>query len=240
MATLPFPRNDWALFLDFDGTLVDLVDDPTQALVEPELRGAVAAARTFLGGALALVSGRPVSQMDKRFAPDQHAVAGIHGLERRSAQGVLRHATTNPGLQAAAIRLQQCFAHDPRILIEDKAGALAIHYRQVRDAAAGIHQVVETVARDLAPGYRVLTGSDVVELLPAHANKGNAVREFMAELPFAGRVPVFVGDDLTDMDGFDAARRLGGFGIAVGPRVVADHWLEDTAAVRAWLQAASP
>jgi len=237
MAPLPLPHHDWALFLDFDGTLVDLEDDPTQVLVEPELRRAVAAARTFLGGALALVSGRPVSQMDKRFAPDRHAVAGIHGLERRSAQGVLRQVTTAPGLHSAAVRLQASFAHDPRIHIEDKAGALAIHYRRVREAAAAIHEVVESLAREL-PGYRVLQGSDVVELVPAHANKGNAVREFMAEPPFSGRVPVFVGDDITDLDGFEAARKLGGFGIAVGPRVVADHWLKDTIAVRAWLQAA--
>ena len=238
MATLPFPRHDWALFLDFDGTLVDLEDDPTQALVEPELRRAVAAARTFLGGALALVSGRPVSQVDKRFAPDHHAVAGIHGLERRSAQGVLRHATPNPALLRAATRLRDSFAHEPRIHIEDKTVALAIHYRRVRDAAGAIRKVVESVALDLAPDYRILAGSDVVELLPVHANKGNAVREFMEEPPFSGRIPVYVGDDITDLDGFEAAKALGGFGIAVGPRVVADHWLEDTAAVRAWLQAA--
>ena len=240
MATLPLPQNDWALFLDFDGTLVDLEDDPTQVLVEPELRRAVAAARNFLGGALAMVSGRPISQVDKRFAPDHHAVAGIHGLERRSAQGVGRHATTSEALQQAAVRLQDSFAHEPRIHIEDKAGALAVHYRQVRAAAGHIHQVVESVGRDLAPGYRVLAGSDVVELVPAYANKGNAVREFMVEPPFAGRLPVFVGDDITDLDGFEAVRSLGGFCIAVGSRVVGDHWLEDTTAVRAWLQAASP
>jgi trehalose 6-phosphate phosphatase len=236
----PAVRSDWALFLDFDGTLVELGDDPAHARIDARMSSAVTAAREYLGGALALVSGRPLGQIDQRFTPHTMAVAGIHGLERRSAQGVLFGATPSPALRDAARKLRAAFAGEPRILIEDKGAALAVHYRLLREAAPTVLQVVEAVARELGPGYRMLRGSDVLELLPTTVNKGTAVREFMAEAPFAGRVPVFVGDDITDLDGFEAARQLGGAGIAVGARVVANYSLPDVATVCAWLQAGRP
>ena len=207
MATLPFPRNDWALFLDFDGTLVDLEDDPTQALVEPELRRAVAAARTFLGGALALVSGRPVSQMDKRFAPDHHAVAGIHGLERRSAQGVLRP-------RGRPIR---CCRRLP-------SGSM-----QLRARTAHPHRRQDGRARDpLPPGSRCRRSDSSGCRIGGPATWRPAIASWPVpmswscfrptrtrEMPYANSWPnrrlpggfrYSSGDDITDMDGFDAAR----------------------------------
>lgn len=234
----PAVRSDWALFLDFDGTLVELGDDPAHARIDARMSSAVTAAREYLGGALALVSGRPMGQIDQRFAPETMAVAGLHGLQRRSAQGVLYSTTPTPALRRVAERLREAFAGEPRILIEDKDAALAVHYRLLREAAPSVFRVVESLAHELGPGYRTLRGADVLELLPASVNKGTAVHEFMAEPPFAGRVPVFVGDDITDLDGFEAARQLGGMGIAVGARVVANFTLPDVATVYTWLKAA--
>ena len=234
---VPSLRDDWALFLDFDGTLVDLGDDPHRTALDADMRAAVAAAHRFLGGALALVSGRPLDQIDERFGPEHLAAAGLHGLQRRSAQGVLHSSAATRVLRRVARSLREAFAGEPRIFIEDKGAALAVHYRLLREASGVVRQAVDTAARSLGPGYRVLAGADVFELLPTHANKGSAVRAFMTEAPFAGRVPVFVGDDVTDLDGFEAARQLGGLGIAVGERVAAEYRLADVPAVCRWLQA---
>lgn len=233
----PDIRADCALFLDFDGTLVDLQDDPARVQVDMELSSVLASAKQFLGGAVALVSGRTIVQLDALFAPERPPAAGIHGLELRTAAGVLRKTGSTQALRRAAWKLRDRFASEARIRVEDKGAALAIHFRGHPEAEALIREVAESALKSLGAGFRLIAGSDVIELLPTHASKGTAVHAFMSESPFMGRMPVFVGDDTTDIDGFRAACDLGGYAVAVGERVAAGYRLDSPAAVRDWLLA---
>ena len=121
--------------------------------------------------------------------------------------------------------------------LEDKGASLALHWRRVPHREPELRELAARTLQELGPDFRLLEGDCVVEVVPRTANKGDAVRAFMAEPPFRGRRPVFIGDDLTDLPGFAAAREAGGFGIAVGPRVTADYQFADVEAVRAWLAA---
>ncbi len=235
----PSIRSDCALFLDFDGTLVDLQDDPARVRVDQDLCSVLAGAQRLLGGAVALVSGRAIAQLDTLFAPERPPAAGIHGLERRTADGMLQKAANTQAMRRAAWKLRDKFASDRRIRVEDKGAALAVHFRGHADVAGVIRAAAESMLKSLGDGYRLIAGSDVFELLPAGASKGTAVHAFMAEPPFVGRIPVFVGDDLTDIDGFRAALELGGYAVAVGNRVDAGYRLSGPSAVRDWLLAGS-
>ncbi len=243
-ANLPRPappsiRPECALFLDFDGTLVDLQDDPARVQVDRDLCSVLAGARRLLGGAVALVSGRAIAQLDTLFAPERPPAAGIHGLERRSAHGMLQKAGNTQTMRRAAWKLRDRFASDRRIRVEDKGAALAIHFRGHAEIEGVIRAAAVAMLKSLGDGYRLMAGADVFELLPTGASKGSAVHAFMAEPPFVGRMPVFVGDDLTDIDGFRAAVELGGYAVAVGNRVDAGYRLSGPSAVRDWLLAGS-
>jgi trehalose 6-phosphate phosphatase len=234
--SIPSAPPPQALFLDLDGTLMDFRDDPAAVHAGSALCDAVAACSLSLGGALALVSGRSIADLDVSLAPNRLPAAGIHGLERRDAAGK-RHVPhiLSDGLVKARKSIGAALPDDPGVSIEDKGLALAIHYRGAPERSTTIRAIARQVLADIGPTYRLLEGSDVVELLPREASKGNAVRAFMVEEPFTGRRPVFVGDDLTDLEGFQAAREMGGFGIAVGHRVDAEYRLEDVAEVLRWL-----
>jgi trehalose 6-phosphate phosphatase len=228
-------RSGDALFLDFDGTLVEFVDDPTAVRVEPALRCALESAAARLAGALALISGRSIEQIDRCFAPLRLPVAGLHGLERRAADGSRSQEQPARALRAAARRLQASVQREGGLFLEDKGATLAIHFRAVPQRRHAAREMAEATLAQLGAGFRLLPGADVIELVPRAASKGAALRAFMREAPYAGRRPVFVGDDVTDLQGFEAARDLGGCGVAVGRRVSADYWLADAAAVGRWL-----
>jgi trehalose 6-phosphate phosphatase len=189
-----------------------------------------------LGGALAIVSGRPIGDLDVSFAPLRLPAAGIHGLQHRGANGV---TTTLPvdtaPLRAAARRLALAMEEMPMTHLEDKGASLALHWRRAPHSETALRGLAARTLQELGPGYRLLEGDCVVELLPRVANKGDAVRDFLREPPFRGRRPLFIGDDLTDIPGFAAARERGGIGIAVGNRVAADYQFADVEAVRGWL-----
>jgi trehalose 6-phosphate phosphatase len=235
---VPPIASDTALFLDFDGTLVPFEDDPLNVRVDAALGAVVQAWSARLAGALALVSGRPIEQVDRCFAPARLPVAGLHGLERRAADGELHRAAAAAELRRVAQFLRSELAGEAVVKLEDKGLVLTIHFRAAPERAEAMHSLARSVLDQLGSGYRLLAGANVVELLPLGVNKGTAVRDFMAEAPFAGRRPVFIGDDVTDLDGFAAAKALGGYGIAVGTRVAADYRLTDVQAVRDWLRTA--
>jgi len=228
-------RKEDALFLDFDGTLVEFADDPTGVRVNAALRRAVESAATRLSGALALISGRPIEQIDRCFAPARLPVAGLHGLERRASDGTRFKAKPAPALRAAATRLRTTLKRQRGMFLEDKGATLAIHFRAAPQQRQAARELAEATLARLGAGFRLLPGAEVIELVPSAAGKDAAVRAFMRESPYAGRRPLFVGDDVTDIQGFEAARDLGGCGIAVGPRVSADYRLKDVAAVGRWL-----
>ena len=225
-----------ALFLDVDGTLLEFAATPDEVRVDGRTRALLARLHAQLDGALALISGRSLAQLDSLFEPLKLPSAGIHGFERRSASGIVHR----PKAAVAALdRIRRWFRGvvlpDSGLLLEDKGHALALHYRTAPQAAARARASVRSAAAQLGPGFEVIEGSKVVELKPAGPTKATAIDAFMNEAPFKGRRPVFLGDDVTDFDGFAAVRALGGMDVAVGDRVSARWYLEGPRATHAWL-----
>lgn len=235
----PSPADDWALFLDVDGCLLDFADRPDAVAVPASLRAALEALANRLGGALALVSGRSIATIDALFAPLRLPAAGLHGLERRTGDGLMREAPAPaPLLEKVRKDARLLAATHPGALVEDKGAAVALHWRQAPEAADALRQFADAVLPWLH-GYRLQPGDHVVELRPASADKGDAIAAFMEEPPFAGRRPVFAGDDLTDEHGFAVVDERDGLSILVGGRKgsAARYGLRDPSALRAWLGA---
>ncbi|KAF1692170.1 trehalose-phosphatase [Pseudoxanthomonas jiangsuensis] len=227
-----------ALFLDVDGTLIDFDPDPASVRLLPQVREAIGRIGDRLGGAVALVSGRPLAQLDALFAPLRLPAAGLHGHQFRATAEAEAEipADTSAFLHELHGRAAHLAAAHPGVLVEDKGVSLALHWRQAPEHATTVHGFAREAIAGL-PGYRLQPGDHVVEFVPAGADKGRALERMMARAPFAGRVPVFVGDDLTDEFGFAAANCGGGWSVRVGTREPshASHALADTRAVHAWL-----
>lgn len=225
-----------ALFLDFDGTLVELAPEPDAIVIPPDLVALLAALRERLGGALAVVSGRAVGAIDTFLHPLDLPVAGVHGSERRTAAGDLVLLPT-PSLDTVEQAAAQLLHAHPALAVEPKRGAVALHYRlapQLQDLCR--RTMEEAVAA--SPGVTLLHGKMVFEAKSSMATKGKAIAAFMQEPPFAGRRPVFLGDDTTDEAGFAVAQELGGTGIKVGQgETLAHHRIGGPADVRAGLAA---
>lgn len=238
--TLPPPpplARDHALFLDVDGTLIDFAATPDSVQVRPALIDTLGALHRGLHGALALISGRPLAQLDVLFAPLRLPAAGLHGLEPR---GTAPRAAAPPALAALRARAEEAASLFPGAVVEDKGATLALHWRGNPAAEPALRALADAALPTL-PGYRAQPGNHVVELRPEGADKGAAIAALLDTAAFRGRVPVFIGDDLTDEHGFAATLARGGSGILVGDRrpTVATHTLPDTAAVYAWLQQAA-
>jgi trehalose 6-phosphate phosphatase len=232
----PAPSRDWCLFLDVDGTLLDLADTPLAVIVGEELKILLRKVAVCLNGAIALVSGRDIGALDKLFAPLKLPAAGLHGIERRPASGDVRGASyLDERLQSARDSLSAFVASHPGTLFEDKARTLAVHYRLAPQAEQDVRRAVSAAARDLRPDYHVQEGKMVLEIKPRAFTKATAIEEFMCEPPFSGRTPVVVGDDLTDLAGFRAVEARGGISIAVGNRIRGQWRLDNPSAVRRWL-----
>jgi trehalose 6-phosphate phosphatase len=230
----PVGGPGWAYFLDLDGTLVDLTDEPGDVRVDGDLRVLLEGLHHAAGGALALITGRSLADVDALFPGISLPTAGQHGLERRAADGHLSNHPAPPGLDEA--RRVLTAALDPRLELEDKGLSLALHYRRAPSLGGYAGRLARRAAASAGPHYAVLSGKQIVELKPAGRDKGVAVREFLEEAPFRGRRPLFLGDDLTDEDGFATVNALGGASIKVGAGLTAATWrLRDVRAVRAWI-----
>jgi trehalose 6-phosphate phosphatase len=226
----------WCLFLDVDGTLLDISPTPDAVRVDATLLELMITAERALCGAVALVSGRPIETLDELFAPLRWPMAGLHGLERRDATGGLHvSGPVDARLGAARHALQALAAATPGTLLEDKGRTLALHYRAVPEREYELRRAMQSLATELGEQYQLLEGKRVLELKPAHASKADAIRAFLAEPPFAGRRPLFIGDDVTDLDGFAAVERVGGLSVAVGDRVEAQVRVASPRDVRALL-----
>lgn len=227
-----------ALFLDFDGTLVDLAPQPEAVVVPPGLTGTLAGLEKYLGGALALISGRPIAQIDDFLRPLHLPVAGVHGAERRTAEGEIALLHTHPLEHVEEVAAELAAQH-PRLLVETKRGSVALHYRQAPDLEQLCLQTMQAAVQE-SPGLTLLRGKMVVEAKPGGASKGNAIEAFLHEPPFAGRTPIFVGDDCTDEVGFATVQRLQGLGVKVGEGAsVAWHRLDSPATLREQLHTAA-
>lgn len=224
------------LFLDFDGTLIDFARGPDEVHVVAGLVSTLDALHVALDGALALISGRRIGQLDGLLHPLTLPAAGLHGLERRDAAGRV-HVADAPvaALRGARHELAEFASSHPGVLLEDKQSALAVHFREAPGVEGLVRSIVSRLAPRLAPEYEVLEGDMVLEIKPSAYDKATAVEAFMQEPPFAGRMPVYVGDDVTDRDGFRAVLKHHGMTVAVGDRVVAQWHLPHPQAARDWL-----
>jgi len=227
MAVTPFPLSDFdiaelrgenvAFFLDFDGTLADFSDDPAAVALPPSESRSLEKLKRATGSAIAIISGRSIADLERLIAPLELPLAGVHGLERRNAQGeMLRMPTNEAVLLKARNRLRTFSLGHAGILVEEKPGSIALHYRKRPELEAPCMATVRTIV-DANPGLQLLHGKMVIEIKAGQATKADAIRAFMREEPFTGRHPVFAGDDATDEDAFPVMKALGGTSIKVGP-----------------------
>ena len=235
---LPDFAPGWALFLDVDGTLVELAEHPHAVRVDPALIEALGRLRNLLHGAVALVSGRSVADLDRLFAPLHLATAGQHGAELRHTSGAIALERPAPAAgESARETLAALSARHEGLYFEDKGAALAVHYRRAPELASMVRRVLGEVARHSNGEFLLQDGKMVWELVPHGKNKGGAIAEFMVEAPFAGRIPVFIGDDATDEHGFALVRERRGHAIKVGRgRSAAGYRVAGARQVRNWLR----
>lgn len=230
----PLLSKRHCLFLDLDGTLAEIAARPELARVEEKMKREVARLHGALEGALAVVSGRPISQIDAMLAPLHLPAAGVHGAERRAGDAT-ETLPVPDGLGDIERALQRFADGYEGVLLETKAHALCLHFRARPELESIVHKAMEEAAAPHA-GLTLMKGKMVMEVKPQAATKGAAVHAFMALDPFAGRIPVFAGDDVTDEDGFKAAQELGGAGLKIGSGRTAAAWrLADIATLRRWL-----
>ncbi len=234
----PDDASGWALFLDVDGTLLEITDPPDAVVVPDRLISVLSRLKPLLDGAVAIISGRRLDDLDHLFAPLELPAAGIHGLERRAADGrrdVLGSAETLDPLRRPLREFAQEF---DGAFVEDKGRALALHYRGAPEAESPARQLVARLLARHDNKLRVIDGKMVFEIKPKLADKGRAVTGFLDEPPFCGRRPVFVGDDVTDEDAFRVVNERGGLSIRVGERKdsTARYLLTDVDSVLNWLQ----
>ena len=213
----PDADTQWALFLDFDGTLVDIVERPSEVVVDAQLPSALTRLQRKLGGALAIISGRPIAFLDEHLGSARFDSAGLHGLEHRIGNDLyLCQAEEHPALRPVVERLREIVRDKPGLLIEDKGCSVALHWRlaahEKEFCIATAHAAIESLGGD----YRVQFGKAVAEILPSAAGKGKVIEAFLREPPYRGRRPVFIGDDLTDENGFKAVNEAGGISVRVG------------------------
>jgi trehalose 6-phosphate phosphatase len=222
-----------AVFLDVDGTLIDFGPAPDDVEIDASTLKFMQDASDTLGGALALISGRSLAQLEALFGHARFPAAGLHGMERRDACGRLHVHPTERLPQSLVDELGEIAERHPGVLLEDKGRAVALHYRQAASLHDMLHREVHALARRHGGDeLQVQPGAYVLELKPSGITKAHAIEAFMLEPPFAGRTPLFAGDDLTDLHGFDAVDRLGGVSIAVGPRVSAQVAISHPQALR--------
>lgn len=225
------------LLLDVDGTLLEIAERPEVVIVPDGLVATLEAVRRRLGGALALVSGRPIGELDRLLAPLRTAAAGVHGAEvRRRPDGPIECRPAPPAL-AAARALLAAATSPAGVLVEDKGAALALHWRAASAPPTALIERLRALVEGSEGALEAVDGKAVLELRGPGLDKGAAVAALLASPPFLGRWPLVVGDDRTDLDAFRAAEEAGGIALAVGPVPPGGRpsAFAGPAAVRAWL-----
>jgi len=229
-----------ALFLDFDGTLVELAQQPDQVRVSEPLRANLQKLATLLQGALAVVSGRGLNNLLEHLAPLRLPAAGNHGLEMQIHPNLAPSLGSASFPPAARQAIEAFVAEHPGLLTEAKGQSMALHFRRAPQLASTVRARITQIRDQHAADFELQAGKMVWELRPAGANKGTAIETFMQNDPFKGRLPIFIGDDLTDEYGFNTVNELGGWSVHVGqhtPSTAAKMSLADVTSVGDWLAA---
>jgi trehalose 6-phosphate phosphatase len=229
----------WALFLDVDGTLLEIADTPQDVSVPASLKRLLIELRRDLDGALAFVSGRTLEDLDRLFSPLRPCASGMHGSERRDAAGDTTRPEIDLGpLDAARHELARFVRDRPGLLLEDKRYGFAVHFRLAPLLGGEVESVMLPIAESIGPEFMLQAGKCVLEIRPAACSKGTSVAAFMREPPFAGRVPIYIGDDVTDESAFVAVNSFGGISIRVGEEAAtaAHYRLSGVGEVLRWLE----
>ncbi|MEJ0005195.1 MAG: trehalose-phosphatase [Steroidobacteraceae bacterium] len=227
-----------ALFLDFDGTLMNRERRPDQVAVDGGLLYLLDELYVATAGAVAVLSGRSIEDLDTKLAPLCLPLAGVHGAQRRRADGRIEQCTI-PAAQTWQTRmtLRLRLRRYPGLFLEDRGCAFAVHHRGASSVTVSrLRADLAALAATSRGMFEVAEAEDVIELRPPACDKGAALERFMSEAPFAGRLPIYIGDDQTDRSAFDAVARANGLGISVGARATAPWRLSDAVAVRSWLR----
>jgi trehalose 6-phosphate phosphatase len=223
-----------ALLLDLDGTLIDIAPTPDAVVVPPDLPVTLRRLRARLDDALAVVSGRPIGEVEALLGDAPYAVAGEHGAAIRHAPGAPVERATLPELPMGWVeQAERIAAARPGVLLEQKAHGMVLHYRRATNEGPALQQALWRMLDAHHDRFELMAGSMTWELRPLGVSKATAVAGLMERAPFAGRVPVYIGDDVTDEDGIRAARAMGGMGWRVA------EIFGDPAGVRAWLEEAA-
>jgi trehalose 6-phosphate phosphatase len=239
MQSLPafLSPSETAFFFDFDGTLVEIAPTPDAVVVPSALVETLAELRRLSNGAVAVVSGRAIASIDGFLGMPDLPAAGLHGAERRDANGdVMRLGFNDERLLRMEHALADVVAANPGMLLEIKGAALALHYRNAPFAGPIAQEATARLVAEYADAFVLQPGKMVYEIKPKNVDKGRAVAAFLEELPFAGRLPVFAGDDLTDEKGFAVVNARGGVSIKVGAGdTAAQVRIESVEAFHGWL-----
>lgn len=236
-------NEGWALFLDVDGTLLELAETPELVYVPQDLKSLLNELSTRLDGALALISGRALADLDKLFSPLRFCASGVHGAERRDAAGRVLHPSVKLNrLAEARDELAQFVAAHAGLLLEDKSFAVAVHFRLAPHLESAVRSRVQSVVSALGSEYVLQKGKCVYEVRPGAWTKGTAIATFLQQQPFLGRTPIFIGDDVTDEDAFSVVNSFNGISVRVGDMSAtnANFRLKNVPDVHRWLRELPP
>lgn len=236
---LPVPGDTgWAVFLDVDGTLVEIAAEPDAVHVDQGLISLLTDLQRKVNGALALVSGRTITTLDELFSPLVLPAAGNHGLERRTTGGSIERPQALNAIDPVREAFSNFVAENPGTILEDKGLSVAIHFRGRPELEAAATDLARASVAGSKGSLFLQEGKKLVEIRPAQGDKGTAIASFLAEPPFLGRLPVFVGDDVTDEKGFELVNSRGGHSIRVGndAKTAARYHVPDVATLKRWLE----
>jgi len=228
----------WAWFFDIDGTLVEIAPSPDRIVVHRDMPPLIRNLHELTGGAVALITGRSIADVDLVLPLRKMAIAGQHGLEVRSADGTMSmHRVRSGNLSQVRLQLHDAVARHAGLMAEFKGLSIALHYRHAPQLAGYAHRLMRSLRSRYVPDFTIQKGKRVVELKPAGTDKGVAIEELMLDPPFAGRIPVFIGDDATDEHGFKVVNRMEGHSVKIGPGRTHARWrLRDVESLREWLK----
>lgn len=230
-------QDQWALFLDFDGTLVDIAEEPNAIVVDPSLVHILTSLKQRFNGALAIISGRPIETLDRYLDTCPIDAAGLHGLEIRVGGNWVQKPEKDARLRDSLLRAEEEIAQMEGVVLEDKTYSLALHWRRAPQYGKEVAMIARQICKELGNDYRLQEGKAVLEIIPSRAEKGHAIAALHRLCPYQGKRPVFIGDDVTDESGFNYVNEQEGISVRVGGGPTAAHYkLESPHKLRELLQ----